>query len=485
MPGQYGAVDEKQSLVQYNAQHDNTRESVDQRFVHSGLQDTEAVEGVPLYPDATSREAGRFIKTGYRDVWAMILFVLLIFVTAGIGAHNASDMKSGDFDVSDDGEHTLKAFRIWVPAALATGVAVAFLTLAAMRAFARQFIIIANVFVILLNLAIAIIAFMEGVIAMGVLWLLCCLLQAAWLYLVRYRIPFATVLLRTSVTLVARHYGTIISSFFGLLAAAVYFGLWLLMGAPIYDRLAEDNGSEIEAWQIFAALGLLLALLWATQVFTNIVHVTSSGVVATWYFLGEMSMPANPTVASGKRAMTTSLGSICFGSLIVAILKLIYYMARSAARNSNNDFAACIAACILGCLERLMEYFNVYAFTHVAIYGSSYIEAAKQTWNLVKECGWAAYFNDCLVWPVLALTTFFPAAAVGVGFGLAAWNVLVGVVCFLMVYVIMALFLRPVYSGIVTQFVCVAECPDVMQSANPAYFAAIEEATASMAINPC
>ena len=52
-------------------------------------------------------------------------------------------------------------------------------------------------------------------------------------------------------------------------------------------------------------------------------------------------------------------------------------------------------------LERIIEYFNSYAFVHVSIYGFGYIEAAKKTWDLVKRCGFAAYFNDCLVEPTI------------------------------------------------------------------------------------
>lgn len=56
------------------------------------------------------------------------------------------------------------------------------------------------------------------------------------------------------------------------------------------------------------------------EVIKNVVHVTASGLMATWYFLSGVGMPRNPTSLAFKRATTTSFGSICLGSLLV-----IYY----------------------------------------------------------------------------------------------------------------------------------------------------------------
>ncbi len=48
-------------------------------------------------------------------------------------------------------------------------------------------------------------------------------------------------------------------------------------------------------------------------------------------------MPHNPTMKSFKRAMTTSFGSICLGSLLVAILQTLRAIFRSL-RNGRNQF---------------------------------------------------------------------------------------------------------------------------------------------------
>lgn len=62
-------------------------------------------------------------------------------------------------------------------------------------------------------------------------------------------------------------------------------------------------------------------------------------------------MSKSPTLASFKRACTTSIGSICFGSLIIAIIQTLRAIAQMF-RGDGNDgilaFLACLIDCILG-----------------------------------------------------------------------------------------------------------------------------------------
>eukprot|EP00662_Eupelagonemidae_sp_cell21_P058074 gene58074-biopygen86319 len=53
--------------------------------------------------------------------------------------------------------------------------------------------------------------------------------------------------------------------------------------------------------------------------------------------------------------LTWSFGSICFGSLIVAILKMIKFLVRMM-QNDRYPCLNCIIYCILDCLDQLMQY---------------------------------------------------------------------------------------------------------------------------------
>ena len=79
--------------------------------------------------------------------------------------------------------------------------------------------------------------------------------------------------------------------------------------------------------------------------------------------------PTGKPVAWGafKRASTYSMGSIAFGSLIVAILDLLraalQVLQQYAASEGSaiGTAIACCAQCCVGCVASLVEYFNRYA----------------------------------------------------------------------------------------------------------------------------
>ncbi len=148
----------------------------------------------------------------------------------------------------------------------------------------------------------------------------------------------------------------------------------------------------------------LVSLYWTAQVISNIVHVTTAGVVATWYFLHPQSTPSSAVCGSFKRATTTSFGSICFGSFLVAIIQATRVLVRMVEeRGRNNQFIMCCIRCILRCLQDILEYFNLYAFSRVAIYGTSYWQSAKETWELFKSKGTSP--SALMFWPVCTFIT--------------------------------------------------------------------------------
>jgi Plasma-membrane choline transporter len=87
-------------------------------------------------------------------------------------------------------------------------------------------------------------------------------------------------------------------------------------------------------------------------------------MVGNWWFEpSEASCCCSSAVNNAfLRTMTTSFGSVCFGSLLVAILQALRALANAAQANDDGGCCVCILECILGCLASLMEYFNKWAF---------------------------------------------------------------------------------------------------------------------------
>lgn len=93
-------------------------------------------------------------------------------------------------------------------------------------------------------------------------------------------------------------------------------------------------------------------------------------VFGTYYFLGvstetRVEVPVkNPTLGAAKRASTTSFGSICFGSLLIAIIQTLNLLVNQARYEAQREgsmfqvFVLCCLQCILQIFGDLLEYFN-------------------------------------------------------------------------------------------------------------------------------
>jgi hypothetical protein len=123
-----------------------------------------------------------------------------------------------------------------------------------------------------------------------------------------------------------------------------------------------------------------------------------------------------------------------------------------------------------------MEYFNTYAFVHVAIYGCSYIEAAKRTWALVRECFWKAYFNDCLVGTTLVMMALGMSMLAGVVAAVVTGSVALGFVIFFLCLEVHNIVFQAVDSAVVTLFVCFAENPEALNHSAPELSAILQRA---------
>jgi hypothetical protein len=237
---------------------------------------------------------------------------------------------------------------------------------------------------------------------------------------------------------------------------------------------------------------------WTSQVIKNAVHITIAGLFGTYYFLGvsddqgNVDVPVrNPTVQSAKRALTTSLGSNCYGSLLISVVQLIRTIVSVARGNAaDNDNVACaIFLCCIECfismIEELLEYFNKYAFAQVAIYGKDYCTAGRDTWELTKSRGLDAVINDDLIANVLAIGGF-AIALLTAGGGLAyvrfsplpktsVYYAVVGFTTFFVGLAEFAILSVVIDSGVSTTFVCLAEDPLALARTKPELYQQVQQ----------
>ena len=142
---------------------------------------------------------------------------------------------------------------------------------------------------------------------------------------------------------------------------------------------------------------ILISILWACSVFSNVIHCTSAGAVAMWWKTPVDVFDADiaPTI-SFITALFHDFGAICLGSLFVAVTKglrnaVSFIIKQLSGESSGQSNGAVINRCLftintyilkgldvlLGLLDASLEYFNRYAFTYVAMYGYNFTDASK------------------------------------------------------------------------------------------------------------
>ena len=251
---------------------------------------------------------------------------------------------------------------------------------------------------------------------------------------------------------------------------------WLIMWATaLAGSLAHEDG--------WVALLLLLSNLWTMQVIKNVVHVSAAGTAAAWFFqTGE----PNATRASLRRALTSSFGSICLGSLLVALIRTLRLCVPSRPRGAATRNLCCIAlACALRLLEGLVVVWNHLGFTFVAIYGYDYQQAGREAYALVREVGLLPLVNMALLQGVCLFGCVVGgcvSALIGAGllpaFGLAGriaeWAV-VGL-CWLLGFSMALPAMEVVESVVTSLFICYAKHAPSLRTHAPELYAEIRAA---------
>jgi hypothetical protein len=240
-----------------------------------------------------------------------------------------------DDDKGDSAEFTYDPNDLMaiVSFAAVMSLGISTIALAFMMSFAQALIKFALVGNIVLFSLVAILGLLVGALEITIAMLFMAAFMAYYAYQVWSRIPFAAANLVTAVSAVRANMGL---AFYAYTSTLLIFGwsIWwtLATSATIYVTKGCDASgnceSEINGVVVFL---FVLSYYWTVQVLQNVVHVTTAGTVGAWWY--------SPVEANGccskavrdswLRAVTVSFGSICFASLIVAIIQAIREMVHS------------------------------------------------------------------------------------------------------------------------------------------------------------
>lgn len=228
-------------------------------------------------------------------------------------------------------------------------------------------------------------------------------------------------------------------------------------------------------------VGLVFALIWTNSVMVNVVHCTVIAAVSRWWMTGTCSV--NSMQEFFGAFTSTSLGSICFGSLLGAVVRTAravtgFIHARTKRTGNDNSilgrlnrWAASMIDYFLVLLDRIIVYFNRYAFCFVAIDEQDYISASFSAAALFRARGLTALFNDDLLDFVIYLSNVFIAIVSMIAAYIFAKVVklpsvylhLLVVFGFFCGFVMGAVVLSTISSAIIAVYVCFAKDPKAFE----------------------
>uniref|UniRef100_A0AC34F327 Choline transporter-like protein n=1 Tax=Panagrolaimus sp. ES5 TaxID=591445 RepID=A0AC34F327_9BILA len=121
--------------------------------------------------------------------------------------------------------------------------------------------------------------------------------------------------------------------------------------------------------------------------------ITLAGAFASYYwaFSKPKDVPSFPVLSSAGRALRYHMGSLAFGSLILAIVKFIrailefLYQKLHASHNKVLQIIFTILKCFFFCLEHILRILTTNAYIMIAMYGKGFFRSAKDSFSLITR----------------------------------------------------------------------------------------------------
>ena len=230
---------------------------------------------------------------------------------------------------------------------------------------------------VLVNIAYCILLWVRGFTSAAIIFTIFAVFSIVAYFFMRKRIPLAKLMLKTIIRASDQYPSAYVVAMLGLIFQTAFSIWWAYTLVATYQRFEPGTRASGSSASSGTVTGLVVFLVFAwyylSEVFKNIAFVTVAGIYGAWYYApptGEKVKHA--ALSSFKRATTYSLGSIAFGSLIVALLDILRAVLSvvQSTQASEGDMVgailACVAGCCVGCVDSLVQYFNRYAYIEIS-----------------------------------------------------------------------------------------------------------------------
>jgi hypothetical protein len=262
--------------------------------------------------------------------------------------------------------------------------------------------------------------------------------------------------------------------YFVMLIFALYWVIIAGYMASTATVTQHDDGTysyEMNEDMTNALVYHFFGYLWNMAFFRHFTIMVIAGAVVTWYWTpyidgDKPDVPMLPVYRSFYRTLRYHVGTIAFGSFIIAVIEfaqaVIEYIKRKYLE--ENSCLKCLASyiqCCLECFKRIMEFISRMAYIVTACQGNCFCVAAWQAFNLILDnAGQVAAVS----WISIYLM-FMGKAVIVLGTGVVCWliadssddinsTIVLLIICVVIAYAVASMFLSVFETAIDTILVC-------------------------------
>lgn len=305
-------------------------------------------------------------------------------------------------------------------------------------------------------------------------------LQFLYVMSVLDRFTFTMLVLQNSVKMVRDLPEVMRVAYAFLFIMLCWMALWSFGVSGIIASSMDDSIT----WWLLVIFSV--SLFWTGAVLCNTVHVIVSGMVFLVLIHGDRSstsMPPKPLLKSLRFAVTTSFGSICYGSLFTAAIRTLRWEIRGIrSKIGSNECLLCCVDFLFHLVETLVRFFNKYAYVQIAVNGKGFNHSARDAWELFQSTGIEALVAYDCSGAVLLMGIILGGLITGTCSGVWTWFrkseevLMVGSTAILMGMVLVGLAVVVVESAVTSIYICYAEDPSLIQRWDAEFFDQMSEA---------
>ncbi|XP_046368396.2 choline transporter-like protein 2 [Haliotis rufescens] len=175
-------------------------------------------------------------------------------------------------------------------------------------------------------------------------------------------------------------------------------------------------------YTVYLQFYMLFMFFWMMNFVIALGQMTLAGAFASYYWAFDKSkdIPSAPLASSFYRAIRYHLGTLAFGSVLIAIVQLIRsvleYLSRKL-KGSENKVARFIVKCLsccFWCLEKILKFINKNAYIMTAIYGRNFCSAAKDGFFLIMRNIVRTFVLDKVADFIMFISKLMVTGAIGI-----------------------------------------------------------------------